>query len=293
MKKFFSSVLIALCCTFMATAQPALSGMALLKYCTRGLSADSMCGRRSGTDFEIRAANFISERFKSLKIQPYYKNNYFHYFTYRNDSVNLHCRNVIASIDNKAGEYIVIGAHYDHLGLGGKRSRSYGKYPEVHNGADDNASGVALMLALAGHLKKNGNKNFNFLFVAFAGHEDGLFGSNAFVDSSLIKPDRVKLMINLDMVGRAEKTSPVFYCASSDSATSNMFFTGVHCKQLVKSAALQPGDHTAFARKNIAVMFITSGMHDDYHKVSDDADKINFRAMDQLLRCLAGFIRRM
>jgi Zn-dependent M28 family amino/carboxypeptidase len=252
-----------------------------LKFCVETLASDSMGGRKPGTIYDLKAANFIAEQFKSCKIKPFQKNIYFQNFNYTYDSSLYKTRNVIAVINNKATENIIIGAHYDHIGLGGKRSRSYGKH-EIHNGADDNASGVALMLGLARQLKKQKSKKYNFIFVAFSGHEDGLFGSRYFTESNIVDFSSVKLMINLDMLGRADNITPSLFIASNDSLTlaNSLNLTASTLK--IKAKELPPGDHSAFEAYHIPVLYFTTGMHDDYHKTSDDAKYINYKSMSYI-----------
>jgi len=260
-----------------------------LKFCVYALADDSMGGRKPGTKPEMKAGDFIALQFKNLKIKSFFKKNYFQQFAYNYDSCSYNTRNVIAHINNQAKENIVIGAHYDHIGFGGKRSRSYGKY-EVHNGADDNASGVSMMLLLAKHLKKRGPKNYNYIFVAFSGHEDGLFGSSYFVSSNLVDSHSVKLMINLDMVGRADKDTPTLLVASNDSMYQSKDKAIAENAIIVKSKELPTGDHTAFSNVHIPVVLFTTGTHDDYHKITDDAVHINYKGMIYIENYISNFL---
>jgi len=252
-----------------------------LKFYVETLASDSMGGRKPGTAYDLKAANFIAGQFKSLNIKPLQKNNYFQNFDYYYDSCLYKTRNVIAVINNKSTENIVIGAHYDHIGLGGKRSRSYGK-KEIHNGADDNASGVSLMLSIARKLKKQNSKKYNYIFVAFSGHEDGLFGSSFFTASNTVDSTSVKLMINLDMVGRADIITPALFIASNDSLTLANTLNLTDSTLTIKAKELPPGDHNAFINYHIPVLLLTTGIHEDYHKTSDDAQYINYKAMSYI-----------
>ncbi|MFT4062155.1 MAG: M20/M25/M40 family metallo-hydrolase [Edaphocola sp.] len=187
--------------------------------------------------------------------------------------------NIAGYIDNHAGQTVVFGAHYDHLGYGEDgNSRNTGTRA-IHNGADDNASGVAAMLAIAQKLQQSGAKRYNYLFVAFSGEELGLLGSKAFVNEEKdINSKKVAYMINMDMVGRlnAEKkltvggigTSPVW--ASVLSSVPNNF------KIAKDSSGIGPSDHSSFYNDSIPVLFFFTGTHTDYHKPSDDAPKINY-----------------
>ncbi|HNW89296.1 MAG TPA: DUF4910 domain-containing protein [Bacteroidales bacterium] len=267
--------------------QTSLADTSYLKYCVETLASDSMGGRKPGTKYDLKAANFIAGQFEAFKIKPLKKNNYFQEFDYSYDSCLYTTRNVVAFINNRSKENVIIAAHYDHLGFGGKRSRSYGKH-EVHNGADDNASGVALMLGLAHQLKKKNSKKYNYIFVAFSGHEDGLFGSSFFVKSNIVDSNSVKLMINLDMVGRADAEQPTVFIASNDTSLQVKATNIIDNSLLIKPKDLPIGDHSAFEKFHIPVLFFTTGTHDDYHKTSDDTRHINYWGMahieDYILR---------
>src|SRR5262249_10716464 len=116
--------------------------------------------------------------------------------------------NVIGYLDNNSATTIVIGAHYDHLGFGGEGSLYRGD-PAIHNGADDNASGTAALIELAGRLKNSNDKKNNYLFIAFSGEEKGLLGSNYFVKHPTIDLKKINYMINMDMVGRLKPDEKV------------------------------------------------------------------------------------
>jgi hypothetical protein len=275
-------------CT-LCLGQTNLADTSYLKFCVETLASDSMGGRKPGTKYDLKAANFIAEQFHSLKIKPLQKKNYFQDFDYSYDSCLYPTRNVVGVINNRSNKNIIIGAHFDHIGFGGKRSRSYGKQ-EIHNGADDNASGVALMLSMARQLKNKNSKNYNYIFVAFSGHEDGLFGSSYFVKSNIVDSNSVKLMINLDMVGRAEKENPTLFIASNDSLTLVNAININDATLKIKVRELPSGDHSAFAMYQIPVLFFTTGTHDDYHKTTDDAQYINFSGMNHILKHLIIFL---
>jgi hypothetical protein len=204
--------------------------------------------------------------------------------------------NVAGVVDNDASQTIIIGAHYDHLGYGEDHNSLYtGKQPMVHNGADDNASGTAGLLWLSQTLRQSSFKQFNYVFVAFSGEELGLYGSKYFVDHAPIDLKAVNYMINMDMIGRLNDstrgltiggfgTSPQW---SSILSTSN---TGFNIK--LDSAGSGPSDHTSFYRKDIPVLFFFTGTHGDYHKPSDDAEKINFKGEISILKYIEQLIRK-
>ena len=201
--------------------------------------------------------------------------------------------NVIGYIDNGAPLTIIIGAHYDHLGYGeDKNSLFTGTVPAIHNGADDNASGTAALIEL-GKMLKTAYKNNNYLFISFSGEELGLFGSKYFTEHPTIDLTKANYMINLDMVGRLNDsthglniggygTSPTWGELMSEK---NEFF-----KIKFDSSGTGPSDHTSFYRKDIPVLFFFTGVHSDYHKPSDDADKIYYTGELQVLKYIYTII---
>jgi len=196
------------------------------------LADDKLEGRNTGSVGERLAADYIVQRFEEMGYAPKGTDGYFQSFTFKpkahphakvefTDSVaatTITGKNIVAFLDNGAENTIIIGAHYDHLGWGEQGSLYRGE-KAIHNGADDNASGVAVMLNLAVELK-NSNTNNNYLFMAFSGEEMGLLGSNYFVKHTTIDLSKVNYMINMDMVGRLKEdktlavygigTSPIF-----------------------------------------------------------------------------------
>ena len=259
------------------------------------LADNKLEGRQTGSKGEQIAADYIADRFKVLKIDTKGTNSYFQDFSF-NKSSNPHeqvtfedtdnknqifSKNVIGFIDNGAENTVVIGAHYDHLGYGGQGSLYVGK--EIHNGADDNASGTALMLDLANQLKFD-NFNNNYLFIGFSGEEMGLLGSNYFVKNPTIDLSSINYMINLDMVGRLKEdkslaiygvgTSPIFkQTISSNNDSFNI---------IENESGVGPSDHTSFYINDIPVLHFFTGQHADYHKPSDDPDKINYQGVKEI-----------
>ncbi|MBP6977291.1 MAG: M20/M25/M40 family metallo-hydrolase [Bacteroidales bacterium] len=192
-----------------------------------------------------------------------------------------------------AGEYIVVGAHYDHLGMGGPGSNSRAlDTVAVHNGADDNASGVAGMLGLAEELTLNRDKiRRSVLFVAFDAEEMGLLGSKYFVDQSKEMMDKTDAMINMDMIGRFyPEEKPLLISGTGTSAESETLLDQVAADLDFKLAYSPEGygasDHSSFYAVDIPVFFITSGAHDDYHMPEDDADRIHYAGIQQIVAFL-------
>lgn len=291
-KKTFILFLLLSFAVCVMYAQSSTTDTSYLKMCVYSLADDSMAGRLAATEYEKKAACWIAEQFKGNKVKPYFRKNYFQSFEWAEDSAKHESVNVIAGINNKADKTIIIGAHYDHIGMGGKRSRSYGK-TGVHNGADDNASGVAVMLCLSKYLKKHGNKSYNYVFIAFAAHEPGLFGSEYFCKNSGIEPGQGRLFINLDMIGRADPDDPVFYYATNDTSLQVIIEREAKSGITFKKKELPLGDHSAYEKDNGKVLFITTGIHDDYHKITDDSEKINFAGMSLLSDFIITLIKNL
>lgn len=205
--------------------------------------------------------------------------------------------NVVGYLDNNAATTVIIGAHFDHLGYGEDgNSRYEKKEPAIHNGADDNASGTAALIELARSIKKTKATTNNYLFIAFSGEELGLYGSKYFTDHPTIDLTRVNYMINMDMVGRlndSTRTITIGGYGTSPSWSSLVQSSSAATNRLqikIDSSGSGPSDHTSFYRKDIPVLFYFTGLHTDYHKPSDDADKINYKGMFQIVQHVKGVI---
>lgn len=203
--------------------------------------------------------------------------------------------NVVGYIHNNAATTIILGAHFDHLGFGEDHNSRSTELPAIHNGADDNASGTAALIELSRLLKKDGNKNSNYLFVAFSGEELGLYGSKYYTEHPTISLTEVNYMINMDMVGRYNDSSKAITIGGIGTSPSwgNLLSEkkppfGIK----VDSSGTGPSDHTSFYRKDIPVLFFFTGLHSDYHKPSDDFDKINFEGELMIVKYIARLINR-
>lgn len=211
-------------------------------------------------------------------------------FVYSLEKKVRYSNNVVSYIDNKMPETIVFGAHFDHLGYGEDgNSMSKESKGQIHNGADDNASGVSALLELSRFIKNHPTrfKHANFLFVAFSGEELGLLGSKHFVDHTTFDTSSIKFMINMDMIGRMnDSTNTVNIGGIGTSPDWSNIFLSLK-KQRIKnkfdSSGTGPSDHSSFYRKNIPVLFYFTGLHSDYHKPSDDANLINVRGISDIM----------
>lgn len=192
-------------------------------------------------------------------------------------------------------EFIVIGAHYDHLGYGGPSSNYKGKKPLIHNGADDNASGVAAMLELARIFSENPPKR-SVLFVAFTAEELGLLGSNFFANNSPIDLQKVSLMVNMDMVGRLKNN--ILYAIGTGSATElDEIVTRLDEQDtlsITKSESpIGSSDQTSFYIKGIPSIMFFSGVHLDYHRPSDDWDKISYDGLEKVVNFISKVVNEV
>ena len=193
-------------------------------------------------------------------------------------------RNVAALLpgndNNLKNEYIVVGAHFDHLGMGGSGSGSRATDTiAVHNGADDNASGVATIIQLAEKLAADKKNKRSIIFAAFSAEEMGLVGSKEFVNKPPVETDKMVAMFNFDMVGRLDKTSNVLSIGGSQtSAESEKLMTDLNTGFELTFApeGVGPSDHASFYLQNIPVFFVSTGAHPDYHTPNDDAEFINY-----------------
>lgn len=194
-----------------------------------------------------------------------------------------HGKNVVGVVDNGGKYNVIIGAHFDHLGWGDDGSLYKGE-PAIHNGADDNASGTAALIEIGKYLAQHGPKTNNYILVAFSAEEKGLLGSNDFVKSALFDPSHANYMINMDMVGRLENDQIAISGAGTSSMWGNNLnmVKGGNLKIKTSESGVGPSDHTSFYLKDIPVLHFFTGTHADYHKPSDDADKINYEGMTRV-----------
>lgn len=253
------------------------------------LASDYLEGRETGTKGEQLAAEYIAHRFAELGLEPKGHNNtFFHSFSFKHND-NPHAtggedrvgKNVVAFLDNGAATTVVIGGHYDHLGMGGIGSLHAGE-PAIHNGADDNASGIAAMFRIAEKLKAGSAKNNNYLFIGFSGEEMGLFGSKNFVNDPTLELSSINYMLNMDMIGRLNEekvlvingvgTSPVW-----KETLEKIDVDGIQIK--TSDSGIGPSDHTSFYLKDIPALHFFTGQHEHYHKPVDDAHLVNYQGI--------------
>ncbi|RZN83880.1 MAG: M28 family peptidase [Winogradskyella sp.] len=274
------------------------------------LADNKLEGRQTGTDGEKKAADYIIKRFKEVGLSPKGTDGFLQPFSFKpktdphkevefttNADSTITGRNVIGYINNGAKKTIVIGAHYDHLGFGGEGSLYREKDKAIHNGADDNASGVAVMLNLASRLNVKNNlaetkDNNNYLFMAFSGEEMGLLGSNYFSKNPTIEAESINYMINMDMVGRmkADSTLAVYGVGSSPMFKQTLKANNEKFKLVQNESGVGPSDHTSFYLIDIPVLHFFTGQHEDYHKPGDDSEKLNYGGMNLVSEYLFAII---
>ena len=268
------------------------------------LASDVLKGRGTSTPEETVAANYIAATFKKLKLTPRGNKGYLYEFKFKtpahpHDTVGTgeerSGTDVVAFLNNNAAATIVIGAHYDHLGMGhDKNSLDANPEGKIHNGADDNASGTAGVLELARYFANNKKKEkYNFLFICFSGEELGLIGSKKWCEKPTLPLDSINYMINMDMIGRLnDSTKKIIVYGVGTSPTWVPLIDKMNSELSIKkdSSGIGPSDQTSFYLKNIPVLHFFTGQHSDYHKPGDDASKINYAGEKTVLEYIAKMI---
>ncbi len=251
------------------------------------LASEKLGGRLTGTEGDSLAADYIRRELRAYGLVPFVDDGFQRFWVNR---TNAGTKNVAMVLPGKdpvlRNEYVVIGAHFDHLGYGGEGSSS--RMPDtiaVHYGADDNASGVALMLEIAQKFaSRPGGTSRSIIFVAFAAEEMGLLGARHFVDQMPVSPASINAMINLDMVGRLKEESLMLQVGGAGTAKGMRDLLMVlndtaRLKLALSDEGYGPSDHSAFYIVDIPVIFVSTGPHLDYHTPYDTKDRINYEGM--------------
>lgn len=203
---------------------------------------------------------------------------------------------IVTGNDNaKKDEYVIVGAHFDHLGYGNTSSSLYkGKTPMIHFGADDNASGVSAMMELAARFTAKPARR-SIIFMAFNGEEEGLIGSSYYCKSPVIPLNKTIYMMNLDMVGRKSKENKlnIFGIGSSTGFAQLVdSLATVDSIDIVKAKdPYGPSDQSSFYSKGVPIMFLFTGVHGDYHKPSDTWDKLNYDGLGRIAHYSESIVR--
>lgn len=304
------------------------------------LASDKLEGRRTGEAGAVTAAGYVQNQFAKLKLKPGVtaangKRTYLQSYSFTLPTnphgtpagetaaakPPIHAYNVVGILDGHdkvlRNEAIIIGAHFDHLGRGGKGSGSLNpNSSDIHHGADDNASGTAALIELARIFAKEKKNKRTIIFIGFSGEEEGLFGSKAYTANPAFPLDKTVAMINLDMVGRLH----------DGKLNIGGIGTASEWKQLVESHNINPGaviptshdvpphiktdvpalnkfnlalnedgfgpsDHASFYMQKLPVLFFFTGTHLDYHKPSDTAEKINYTGEASIIQYVASIAR--
>ena len=262
------------------------------------LANDSMQGRKAGTEGIEKAAKYIEGQFKKIGLKYFNNNSFRQTFNYKNkrsrNQEELKLFNVIGFLEGneKKDEIVVISAHYDHLGM-----KSSGAGDLIFNGANDNATGVAAVLALAEYFKSKNNNSRSILFIAFTAEEMGLVGSNYF--GKTISPESIVAGINIEMIGKESPFGPNtawltgfqrsnFGKIIQKNLSSSEF--KIYPDPFLSYRLFFRSDNASFARLGIpAHTFSTSPMDKDldYHKVTDEASTLNMKTITQTIKAIA------
>ena len=301
MKIFYKSLTLSVLISFSVSSQQ--TNQESFKKDVEYLASEKLEGRFPGTNGEQLAANYIAEKFEKFGLTKL-TDSYFQSFNFtlpsspheevkfnQDTDTKINAKNIIAFIDNKKKNTVIIGAHYDHIGYGGQYSLDRG-INEIHNGADDNASGTAMLLSLAKQLNVKNDLENNYLFIAFSAEELGLIGSRYFVNSDLFNKVSINFMINLDMVGRLneEKELSIFGVGTSSIFKQVVNSMNNNFKLKIIEDGTGPSDHTSFYNKDIPVLFFHTGSHENYHRPSDDVNLINYKGMSEISNYIIDII---
>ena len=200
--------------------------------------------------------------------------------------------NVIGYIPGKTDEYVIVGAHYDHLGLGDEHSLAPSLIGQIHHGADDNASGTAGVIELARWFSKQPQQQRGILFMTFAGEELGLLGSAYYTSHPILPLEKAVAMLNMDMIGRVRDDGKFYVNGTGTGSTLDALVSRIKVPPSLKldlseSTGYGGSDHISFTAKQVPVIFFFSGLHGDYHKPTDTADKIDARKAAEIVDYVA------
>lgn len=284
----------------------------------RFLASDELGGRGNGTPGLERAAAYIAAHFERLGLQPGGESGtWFQPFRIVTPEVDtdgagrkeadpraggeqLQVRNVVGVVPGsdptRAHEAVVVGAHYDHLGLGGSHSLAPEARGEIHNGADDNASGTAALLELARLVSASrGRFPRTTVFVAFAGEELGLLGSAHYVEQPTVPLERTVAMVNLDMVGRPEGRILLTGTEAAPSLVGDVeaAATGRAIEVQRFEHGAGASDDTSFIRRGVPSVAFFSGYHADYHRPTDDWHRLDVQGAVEVTRIALALTQRL
>jgi len=283
-----------------APARPALGMPA---DAIRHLASDALQGRLAGSPGARCAGDYIAGQFERIGLEPAGDDGTFFQSLPLASAVNPHApsgasRNVVARLPGAdlrlRSQVIVVGAHYDHLGLGPFGSLAPDSVGAVHNGADDNASGVGALIEVARLLATGRRPARSVLFVAFTGEEFGLIGSSYYVAHPAAPLDSSQAMINMDMVGRLRADPLIIYGTGTASEWPAIVQQAANTAGLPISLipdGYGPSDQTSFYAKDIPVLMFFTNTHEDYHRPTDDFEKIDTAGVRKVAAMVSDIAR--
>lgn len=281
------------------SAPPPITAIDDIRY----LSDDRLGGRLTGSPGADSAAAYLASRFEAVGLQPSADGWYQPFTVAKEAPVAQHAhvgglrgKNVIGLLPGRdpvlRNETVIVGAHYDHLGLGGFGSLDADSAGRVHNGADDNASGAAMLIQLAQRLAQSPPAR-TVLFIAFSGEELGLLGSAHYVKEPIYPLSGTLAMINLDMVGRLRDNRLIVYGAGTAKEfpaliDSLNWHLGFDLK--AQGDGYGPSDQSSFYAAGKPVLHVFTDLHEDYHRATDDWDKINLQGFERVTNFTLGLV---
>ena len=276
MNRFFYFVSLACFLCFQVKAQDTIFNEEHLLKHIKTLSSDAFEGRATGTKGALKAEKYITNQLYSLNVSPFGKD-YRQNFSFSDKGRNYEATNIIGLIKGTlyTDTYIVVSAHYDHLGI---------KNGTIYNGADDDASGISALFSFAEYLKNNPPKH-SVILIAFDGEELGLRGSKYFVNNSPIPLKQIRANLNMDMISRSDKNE-LFAVGTYYNKTLKSIVLNNHFSDSLKLLTGHDGfdgledwtyasDHGNFHRKNIPFLYFGVEDHKDYHEPTDDFENIH------------------
>ena len=263
---------------------------AALKQHIAFLTADSLQGRFPGTPQDSIAQNYIVGHLKNAGYQPILQN-----FEFKSsvDFTKIKTANVLGILAGTdpvlKKQVIVVGAHYDHLGV---------KNGKTHPGADDNASGVAVLLELAKHFKQEQtNLKRSILFIAFGAEEQGLKGSSFFVDKPLFPLEAMQVMLNMDMLGRLNQAKHLYINGAGTFRKGkkilNKLAKNYDLNPVIHLGSVGGSDHISFYKKNISVLGMHTGAHEQYHTPEDKKDLLQYDGLQNIANYIYQVVKQL
>lgn len=296
--KFFKILLTGMMAAsghlFLEAQDQDISVMSDIKY----LASDDLKGRETGTPGNEKAREYLVKRFGSIGLEKEGES-FIQPFSFSipvaadsRELRKMEGKNLVGQISGTTDKYIVITAHYDHIGVIKEK---------IHNGADDNASGTSGLLALAKYFKENEPRN-NMIFVAFDAEEKGLQGAKYFVENLDIPKESILLNVNMDMISRSDKNE-IYACGTSyypqfkpllnkaDEMSSVRLMFGHDDPKLGYNDWTFSSDHGPFHKAEIPFIYFGVEDHEDYHKHTDEADKIDPEFVQNTVNLIRDFVR--